>query len=227
VLWGLKPVEAQATHGLAVDRLRGQIHAGLLLPDEKLPAERQLAEDFGISRVTLRDALRVLENDRYTVTRRGALGGAFVAAQPVLQDMAIKRIARDPAGAMRVLEFRCANEAAAIGLATLRRSPPEIKRMRAALDAMASGPSTVAKQAASLFLLAVGDAAHNPLLASALRQGLEQAFEPFPVPASGTETWRAVHAAIEAGDEAAATLATERLHAAAWTTLRQHIRSGG
>ena len=72
MLWGLRPVEPQATYGIAVDRLKRQIHSGLLLPAEKLPAERQLSDDFGISRVTLREALRVLETDRYIVVKRGA-----------------------------------------------------------------------------------------------------------------------------------------------------------
>ena len=71
MLWGITPVEAQATYGIAVERLRGQIHAGLILPDEKLPPERQLADDIGISRVTLREALRVLETDKYIHVKRG------------------------------------------------------------------------------------------------------------------------------------------------------------
>ncbi|MFN4203351.1 MAG: FadR/GntR family transcriptional regulator, partial [Tabrizicola sp.] len=110
MLWGLKPVDAQAAYGIAVDRLKRQIHAGLLLPQEKLPAERQLSDDFGISRVTLREALRVLETDRYITVRRGATGGAFVTDADRLSEIARRRITREPAGAMRVLEFLCANE---------------------------------------------------------------------------------------------------------------------
>ena len=63
MLWGLRPLEPKAAHGLAVDQLQRQIHSGLLLPEERLPAERQLSDQFGISRVTLREALRVLETN--------------------------------------------------------------------------------------------------------------------------------------------------------------------
>ncbi len=45
---------------------------------EKLPAERQLAEDFQVSRVAVREALRLLENSGFIATRQGAGGGAFV-----------------------------------------------------------------------------------------------------------------------------------------------------
>ena len=45
---------------------------------EKLPAERQLAEDFQVSRMAVREALRLLENSGFITTRQGAGGGAFV-----------------------------------------------------------------------------------------------------------------------------------------------------
>jgi GntR family transcriptional regulator, transcriptional repressor for pyruvate dehydrogenase complex len=238
MLWGITPVEAQATYGLAVDRLRGQIHAGLLLPDEKLPAERQLADDFGISRVTLREALRVLETDRYITVRRGAQGGAFVAPFDILNALAVKRIARDPAGAMRVLEFRCANEAASARLAALRRGVPELKRLRAALDAFVQArDAAAAKQSRAMFLLALGDATHNPLLAEAIRKGLGELFAPFDdAPghrANGQEAGpelnllRAVFAAIDAQDERAAESAIADFHRADWERLRRVLKGTG
>jgi GntR family transcriptional regulator, transcriptional repressor for pyruvate dehydrogenase complex len=232
MLWGIRPVEAQATYGLAVDRLRGQIHAGLLLPDEKLPAERQLAENISISRVTLREALRILETDRYISIKRGALGGAFVSPIAILQTLAVKRIARDPGAIMRVLEFRTANEAAAAPLAALRRAVPELKRMRAALETLSSAPSSaLAKQSQTLFMLAIADATHNPFLAAAINQGLGEMFAPFaeqpqldpeaPLPA----LYRALYAAIEKQDEGAAAASIAALHAAAWAQLRNTIQN--
>ncbi|MEC8482530.1 MAG: GntR family transcriptional regulator, partial [Pseudomonadota bacterium] len=52
MLWGLRPVEQQAAYGLAVDRIKRQIHMGFIMPGERLPAERKLAEEVGLSRVT-------------------------------------------------------------------------------------------------------------------------------------------------------------------------------
>lgn len=61
-----------------------QIHAALesgeLGPGDRLPPERELAAQLGVSRVTVRDALRVLEANGLVAIRVGAHGGAFVTA---------------------------------------------------------------------------------------------------------------------------------------------------
>jgi GntR family transcriptional regulator, transcriptional repressor for pyruvate dehydrogenase complex len=229
LLWGITPVEAQATYGIAVDRLRGQIHAGLILPDEKLPPERQLADDIGISRVTLREALRVLETDKYIHVKRGAYGGAFVSPIDVLQSLAVRRIARDPAAAMRVLEFRCANEAAIVRLAALRRGVPELKRLRAAHEAIFKCQSPQAlKQAETLFRLALGDAAHNPLLGAAVKQGHIEMFQPFVVNIAdyaAAPVFSRLLQAVETQSEDEATRAMSELHALEWQTLRARSKS--
>jgi len=58
------------------------IRLGLLLDGERLPAEPQLAEQFGIATVTLREALAVLRAQGLVVTRRGRGGGSFVRLTP-------------------------------------------------------------------------------------------------------------------------------------------------
>lgn len=229
MLWGITPVEAQATYGIAVDRLRGQIHAGLILPGEKLPPERQLADDIGISRVTLREALRVLETDKYIHVKRGAHGGAFVSPIEILQSLAVRRIARDLAAAMRVLEFRCANEAAIVRLAALRRGVPELKRLRAAHDAIfkASTPD-ILKQAETLFRLALGDAAHNLLLGAAVKQGHMEMFQPYTLQMAenaAVPIYRKLLQAVESQNEGDATLAMNELHALEWQALRARGKS--
>lgn len=74
------PVTAGRVSGLIVDQIRHLVLTGQLLPGERLPAERDLAERFGVSRVTVRDALRVLEAQGIVEIRVGAAGGAFVTA---------------------------------------------------------------------------------------------------------------------------------------------------
>ena len=101
MLWGIKPVQQQAAYGLAVEGLRRQIQLGLLLPGERMPAERKLAEELNVSRVTLREALRILETEGYLTVRRGSQGGAFVANEETLRKITLRRIALDPALPMR------------------------------------------------------------------------------------------------------------------------------
>jgi DNA-binding FadR family transcriptional regulator len=53
--------------------LQGQFKAG-----DRLPSERDLVEEFQVSRVAIREALRALENSGFIVTRQGVNGGAYV-----------------------------------------------------------------------------------------------------------------------------------------------------
>lgn len=232
MLWGLKQVEPKAAYGLAVDLLRGKIHSGLLLPAEKLPAERQLSERFGISRVTLREALRVLEADRYITVRRGAQGGAFVADENRLNELARHRLSRAPGSTMRVVEFLTVNQMAVSRLAATRRGPAELKRMREALDMMRTARTAPQiKQAEALFLLALGDAAHNQLLAGAIEDGLAELFLPFefdPAHETGAAAQRlfdCLFSAIEAEDASGAEAAMADLHGLLWDVVRRSIRT--
>lgn len=63
-----------------VRQIKEAIHTGRLRPGDGLPSERELTERLGVSRVTVRDALRTLEATGLVQIRVGAHGGAFVTA---------------------------------------------------------------------------------------------------------------------------------------------------
>jgi DNA-binding GntR family transcriptional regulator len=66
-----------------VEQVRGAIIDGSILAGERLPSERELAEQFGVSRATLREALRALEAVGLIEIRVGAHGGAFATEAAV------------------------------------------------------------------------------------------------------------------------------------------------
>lgn len=71
-------VSASRMFEMIVEQIRDLIRKGQLQPGDRLPAERVLCDRFGVSRVTVREALRVLESSGLVEVRVGAGGGAFV-----------------------------------------------------------------------------------------------------------------------------------------------------
>ncbi|WP_433272933.1 FadR/GntR family transcriptional regulator [Actinosynnema sp. CS-041913] len=76
-----RPVRAGNAFEETVERLMQAIRLGVVPPGERLPAERDLATRLGVSRVTLREAIRSLQDAGYVVSRRGRYGGTFVNAE--------------------------------------------------------------------------------------------------------------------------------------------------
>lgn len=83
------------------DGLRDAIGRGLLKPEETLPPERDLAEDFGISRITVRKALDSLVADGLLTRRQGA--GTFVAGRVEKQFSKLSSFSEDMAARGRVV----------------------------------------------------------------------------------------------------------------------------
>jgi len=61
-------------------QLRREISKGARAKNERLPSERVLAEDYGVARNTIRDALTKLEDDAYVEIRRGS--GTYIVYEP-------------------------------------------------------------------------------------------------------------------------------------------------
>ncbi len=66
-------ISEEVSNQLKQSILLGHFNAG-----DKLPAERDLAEEFQVSRMAIREALRKLENSGFITTRQGVTGGAYV-----------------------------------------------------------------------------------------------------------------------------------------------------
>ena len=73
-----RPIRSGNVFEETVERVLHAIKLGVVTAGERLPAERELAVRLGVSRMTLRDALRVLEQAGYVESHRGRSGGTFV-----------------------------------------------------------------------------------------------------------------------------------------------------
>ncbi|MCZ8382037.1 GntR family transcriptional regulator [Mycobacterium sp. CPCC 205372] len=75
----LRPVRLGNAFEDTVGRLLQTIRLGVVAPGESLPPERELAARLGVSRDTVREAIRSLADAGYLVARRGRYGGTFLA----------------------------------------------------------------------------------------------------------------------------------------------------
>ena len=80
------PVRSQTAFEETLERLGNAIRLGLLAPGVRLPAERELCEQLGIARSTLRQALTALVQSGHLVAIRGRGGGTFVADAPPVHE---------------------------------------------------------------------------------------------------------------------------------------------
>ena len=78
-----RPVRAPKTAEIIANQLRGDIVRGVLKTGDTLPTEVILGKQFGVSRPTLREAIRILENESLIVARRGSRGGVVVATPDI------------------------------------------------------------------------------------------------------------------------------------------------
>src|SRR5579871_6578142 len=71
------------------DQVKTQLSQGKIRPGDKLPPERALADQFGVSRAAVREALRALEVSGLIELRKGAKGGAFLLpeSEPLTQSL--------------------------------------------------------------------------------------------------------------------------------------------
>jgi DNA-binding FadR family transcriptional regulator len=73
-----QPIHVRRTFEEICERIREQLALGVLKPGDKLPRERDLAEQLGVSRNVLREALRSLEMAGLLRLQKGVKGGAFI-----------------------------------------------------------------------------------------------------------------------------------------------------
>src|SRR5215210_2178583 len=144
------------------------IRLGLLPPRSRLPAERDLADQLGISRSTLRQALTTLVQSGHLVSSRGRSGGTFVAERPPLAEREDGPLGED---AWAVLDYRVALETGATILAAERAEEVELERLDDLVDKMAEPEDFEDYRRADMrFHIGIAETARSPRLVAAMTE---------------------------------------------------------
>jgi len=162
-----EPVTAVRAYERIVDQIEQAVLSGRLSPGERLPSERELMVQFGVSRSTVREALRVLQAGEVIRSRAGdPRGPEVLGASPATLQKSMHRLARaEHLGLGELLQFRMLLEGSAYLLAAKFRTDEHLAEMQAAADAMASERDYHEFSRADVaFHDAVARATRNPLI---------------------------------------------------------------
>jgi DNA-binding FadR family transcriptional regulator len=115
-----------------VQQIQDAIRARRLEPGDRLPPERDLAERFGVSRVTVRDALRSLEVLGLIRIRVGATGGAFVTSPgtEIVGEGLVNLMLLSSLEPEEIAEARLVLELGSVALAAARATEEDIEMLR-------------------------------------------------------------------------------------------------
>ncbi len=161
----LTPVRKTTVVDGILEQIKGLIR-GRAAGDRRLPSERDLAVQFGVSRPSVREALRTLELMGVVDTRHGSGSQLAGSGSNVLKAPFEFLIALDQPSIADLHETRQVLEIHLAGRAALRRTDSDLEAMREALDAMKSHlarPKDVTEHDLR-FHQAVATASHNRVL---------------------------------------------------------------
>ena len=200
-----------------VDRLQHLV-IEKLEPGAKLPTEAELAEKFEVSRLTIREALKVLSGRGLVELQQGKRTVVREPDSSVLSDYLKAAVRRDPRGMLELLEIRRALEGLAAALAARNGTRAGMAAIESALDEMSSALDTGADASGSdvAFHEALALASGNRMLSFILEGLADALLESFRLSAEGRrfrggeiketlDSHRAIFEHVKAGDSVAAT----------------------
>jgi DNA-binding FadR family transcriptional regulator len=209
------PVNVDRVSQVIVDQIKVLIRDGRLLPGDRLPSERELCQRFGVSRVTVREALRVLEAGGLLAIRVGAHGGAFLTTPSTerISEGLADLISVSTLTAVQVTEARIIVELGVLPLAVERATSDDIAALFAMVDeartALEADAYTVEMSAA--FHIKVAECTHNPAIAMLVQSfhgpmlmSLAESHQSAPMGSRGIDEHRKLAQAINDRDLAAA-----------------------
>ena len=165
------PIRSRNVFEEALERVAHALKVGVYAPGERLPSERELAARLGISRPTVREVTRALEQAGYVTLRRGRMGGAYVLER---DHRGMGESAECVAEAMGetlldALDLRWAVEPATADLAARRATDDEILELRRLHQSCVEAKDRAYRPRDMMFHLQIARLARSPSLESAVR----------------------------------------------------------
>lgn len=221
---------------VTVERLGSAIKMGFYKPGQQLPPERKLVEVLGVSRTTIREAIRVLTAQGILSVRRGRTGGTFVAAAMVPKNVRELHQSLRERGTtlLEILDHRLVIESGVAELAAERASKAQRQQLQDLIGQMVKAESSFAdyRQLDIQFHLLIAESAGGGRLEGALTNiHIELADLMSVVPYSreacehSTTQHRQIAAAIAAGKPAKAREAMREHVLATTSFLRGLLQS--
>ncbi len=202
-------------------------------PGMRLPKEAELADRFRVSRIVVREAMKILE-DRGVVEVRAGRGTITLAPTAEKVKASLLRLFRDqPIPTLiemeRMLELREVLEETVAGLAAVRATPEDLEQISAALEQMADPATSVEETIAAdlRFHIAVAQAAHNrffEMVLDPLTHVFVQQIKLTDSYAVGVDLHRAIFDKIAKGDPVAARQAVRRLMQSTGNHVKSALR---
>ena len=158
------PIKTRRVFEEICAQIRKELATGKLGPGDKLPAERDLARQFGVSRTAVREALRSLEIAGVIALHKGVKGGAFIqegnptaVTQSIRDMLSLGRISLD-----NLTEARTLLQQVVIRLACERATEADFAKLERIIDQTAIADSFPDRlDAAAQFYIAVAQATRN------------------------------------------------------------------
>ena len=162
----LKAIKKTRLYEEVVGQLHQLIDDGKLKAGDRLPSERELAETFRVSRSSVREAIKTLENEGMVITRPGS--GSFITAvnvEAIIPQLA-SLLSRGKDVLVDLFEMRCLVEPSIAALAAERATPADILRLKQICGEQEQQISrdTSAVDSDAAFHLTIGQATHNAAL---------------------------------------------------------------
>ena len=163
----IKAVRQERLYSKVAEQLSEHIDSGSIAAGERLPSERDLAEQFGVSRPTIREAMIALEIAGRVESRAGS--GVYVSGVPSNE---VAGLPDDGPGPLELLEARYYFESDAAALAAERATKKDIKAIEKALQAMMAEnrQGGLHEEADERFHLLIARASRNSAIHSAIRR---------------------------------------------------------